>query len=596
LAGGLAELLHRRSGYVGNLMRATAATLALVFLLGVAAYANLNAYTDPAFARADFRGAIRFLSKNISPDETIILLSGHMYPVFDYYAPDLERYLLPDSPTLDTSRTLDFSIADDLRMWFAGKSGVWLLLWQDEVVDPSGYLMTMLDEAAEELPVDRVFPKLQVKHYDLPEEAEFSTQPPIAHPVEFNFGNKLHLLGYTQTGDRHVTLFWEAMEPLEEDYRVSIVLRDTLGQSWGQWDGRPTAYLYPTNRWRVGEVVFGRYDLALMPRSPPGDYGLEVGVYTEADPVGLDVLDPAGAPRGKRAMLGAVRLAVPAAAPDEIEENLRSEKDVGAGLTLLGWDLGREEAQPGDRLLLTLIWSVHSPPRGDYRFRLIVTDASGQILEAGIFPLTNEWHPTSIWLPGQAWRGQSTFRLPIQTQPGDARLAVELVDFAGVPQGPAVDLGAFRVQPTSRVFAPPQPEVPRPANFDNKIALVGADLSSSTLAPGEILQITLYWQALAEMDVPYTVFVHLLGLDGQPVTGHDGQPANGTRPTTGWIPGEYVADSHDLPIPGGLPPGGYVIEVGLYDAGVPNFPRLPILGDEGQEETDRVIFGPIQVR
>ncbi len=133
----------------------------MVFLLGVSVYANWNAYTDPAFARADFRGAIRYLTRHIGPDETIILLSGHMFPVFDYYAPDLERHLLPDSPTLDTTRTLDYSIADDLRTWFAGKSGVWLVLWQDEVVDPSGYLTTMLGEAAEEQPVDRVFPKLR---------------------------------------------------------------------------------------------------------------------------------------------------------------------------------------------------------------------------------------------------------------------------------------------------------------------------------------------------------------------------------------------------------------------------------------------------
>jgi hypothetical protein len=98
------------------------------------------------------------------------------------------------------------------------------------------------------------------------------------------------------------------------------------------------------------------------------------------------------------------------------------------------------------------------------------------------------------------------------------------------------------------------------------------------------------------MDVPFTVFVHLLGLDGQAVSGHDGEPVDGTRPTTGWVPGEYLADPHDLPIPADLPPGGYVVEVGLYDAGVPNFPRLPILSDEGQVETDRVIFGPVEVR
>jgi hypothetical protein len=98
------------------------------------------------------------------------------------------------------------------------------------------------------------------------------------------------------------------------------------------------------------------------------------------------------------------------------------------------------------------------------------------------------------------------------------------------------------------------------------------------------------------MDVPYTVFVHLLGPEGQVVSGHDGQPAGGDRLTTGWVPGEYVTDLHELAIPADLLPGEYVVEVGLYDAGARGLPRLPLLGEEGQAETDRVIFGPVEVR
>jgi hypothetical protein len=110
------------------------------------------------------------------------------------------------------------------------------------------------------------------------------------------------------------------------------------------------------------------------------------------------------------------------------------------------------------------------------------------------------------------------------------------------------------------------------------------------------LEVTLYWGALAEMDVPYTVFVHLLGADGQVVAGDDGEPADGTRPTTGWVPGEYITDLHLVSIPGDLAAGEYVVEVGLYDAGAVGFPRLPIVDEEGQIETDRVIFGPVEVR
>jgi 4-amino-4-deoxy-L-arabinose transferase-like glycosyltransferase len=596
VAGGLAVLWTRRTSVLRDVLRLVLAASCLIFLLGVSVYANSLAYTDPAFARADFRGVARYLREHVGPDETIILTSGHMFPAFDYYAPDIERHLLPDSPTLDVTQTLDYSIATDLNEWLAGKDGVWLVLWQDEVVDPTGYLTTMLDEVGDEQPVERTFPQIKVRHYRLPENAFLSEEPSIAHPADFNFGDRLRLLGYTQPSNRQVMLFWEALQQLGQDYRVSLVLRDTAGQSWGQWDGRPSAYLYPTDRWRVGQIIFGRYDLMPIPGTPPGDYGLEVGVYTEEDPVGLDVLDLTGAPQGKRAMLGAVKLDVPAVTADQLDVPHPDRIEVGDGLVLLGWDLDPGEAQPGDRLLLTLFWSAESQPAGTDKVRVLVTDVSGQVWDAGTFPPTNAWHPTSIWLPGQAWRGQTTFRLPIQAEPGEAHLAIQLVDAGGAPLGPAAELTAIEVLPTTRIFSPPQPQAQRQANFDDKILLLGADVAPDPVAPGGTLSVTLYWQALAEMDVPYSVFVHLLGPDGQVVTGHDGEPASGTRPTTGWVPGEFITDLHEVPVPADLSPGQYVIEVGLYDAGAPGMPRLPVLGKENQIETDRVIFGPAKVR
>jgi mannosyltransferase len=590
LAGGLASLWKRGAGLLSNVFREALSVLVLLFLLSTAAYAGYNAYTDPAFARADFRGVAEYLREHVGPEESVILTSGHAFPVYDYYAADIERHLLPDSPTLDTTQILDYSIADDLNAWLSERKGVWLVLWQDEVVDPAGYLPTMLAGIGEEQPVDRTFVEVEVHHYRLPEDPFFNDTPDIAHPADFNFGNKLRLLGYTQTGERQVTLFWEALEDLDKDYRVSIILRDTLDQSWGLWDGRPTAYFHPTDRWPVAEVVFGRYDLSLLPGSPPGDYGLEVGVYTEEDPVGLDVLDPAGAPQGKRAMLGAVRLAVRAASPDEVELSNVSKHEMGGGLILEGWELGREEAQPGDRLLLSLVWSVASQPAGDYQARILITDAASQTLSVGTFLPTSIWHPTSIWLPGQAWRGQMTFRLPVQVQAGEASLGIQLVDASGQPLGPLAELTTIQIVPTDRVFIAPVPQAPRLTNFGNKMALLGGDLAPNPVALGGTLQMTLYWQALAEMDVSYTIFVHLLGPEGQVVTGQDGEPAFGARPTTGWVPGEYVTDPHEIIIPADLPPGQYVVEVGVYDAGAPAMPRLRIITDDGQTEADRVIF------
>jgi hypothetical protein len=78
--------------------------------------------------------------------------------------------------------------------------------------------------------------------------------------------------------------------------------------------------------------------------------------------------------------------------------------------------------------------------------------------------------------------------------------------------------------------------------------------------------VTLTWQALREMANDYKVFVHLLDASGRLVAGSDAIPAGWTRPTTGWVKGEYIVDPYTLELPAGLSLGDYQIEVGMYDA------------------------------
>lgn len=63
----------------------------------------------------------------------------------------------------------------------------------------------------------------------------------------------------------------------------------------------------------------------------------------------------------------------------------------------------------------------------------------------------------------------------------------------------------------------------------------------------------------------YTVFVHLLGADGQIVAQSDAQPAGGARPTTGWLKGEYVVDQHMLTFNRPDYRGPASLAVGFYD-------------------------------
>jgi len=98
------------------------------------------------------------------------------------------------------------------------------------------------------------------------------------------------------------------------------------------------------------------------------------------------------------------------------------------------------------------------------------------------------------------------------------------------------------------------------------------------------------------METSYTVFVHVLDQNGAMLVQEDRIPAAGSRPTTGWVPGEIVEDVYRLAIGPDANPGDYVVEVGVYDAGDPAFPRLSVVDMEGRAVDDRVIVAHVTVR
>ncbi len=107
------------------------------------------------------------------------------------------------------------------------------------------------------------------------------------------------------------------------------------------------------------------------------------------------------------------------------------------------------------------------------------------------------------------------------------------------------------------------------------IRLLGAVANQTEVQPGDVLALTLYWQALwsdseqadGASDVDYTVFVHLLGQYDRVLAQRDAAPGLGSRPTSQWEPGEVVADPYLLALPeAAYTPDEAVWEVGLYDA------------------------------
>ena len=109
-----------------------------------------------------------------------------------------------------------------------------------------------------------------------------------------------------------------------------------------------------------------------------------------------------------------------------------------------------------------------------------------------------------------------------------------------------------------------------------------------TLPAGAALSVTLIWDALAAVPADYTVFVHLLGADGQLVAQHDGTPLFGTRPTSTWQPGERLLDRHDFVLPEGVGVPAGVLRAGLYLPAT--LERLPFSHGEDGVQLAGVLF------
>jgi len=85
-------------------------------------------------------------------------------------------------------------------------------------------------------------------------------------------------------------------------------------------------------------------------------------------------------------------------------------------------------------------------------------------------------------------------------------------------------------------------------SFGGVMKLLGYNLQPTTcnLQPGDYLDVTLYWQSLAEMNQDYSVFVHLLDENELIVAQRDMYPGQGLYPTSLWSAGGAIANRYVL--------------------------------------------------
>jgi len=135
---------------------------------------------------------------------------------------------------------------------------------------------------------------------------------------------------------------------------------------------------------------------------------------------------------------------------------------------------------------------------------------------------------------------------------------------------------------------------PLHANFSNEIWLQGYDIAyPKPLRPGDIIHLTLYWQAQQPITQSYKVFNQSYFGDGQMIAQQDGYPGCENNETWRWDPGEIITDEYDIPVNADAPDGLYPLYTGLYLE--ENFERLPILDETGNPSATQVHVTDIRV-
>jgi hypothetical protein len=392
-------------------------------------------------------------------------------------------------------------------------------------------------------------------------------------------------------------LYWEYLgkEP-EEQFFFRLVGPDE--RTWAEGISRPVlSENGDPATWRQGQIITEAGELTVPPGTPPGEYRLQIGFYTQAPAVteGELIFDLPPDEAWVQVTPSAQSLS-----PAELPLPRRLDTPL-AELRLLGTTSLEMPLTPDKPWTAEVYWQAEVAPKIDYRARLSLVDSHGQtrwVWDAG--PLVN-FYPTSHWGAREVVRSQTTVTPTLRTPAGVFELALTLLDNAGRSVGQA-RLGSVQVQGRIRSFSLPPVDVPVDAIFGNVIELVGFNLQNpkgtlSPLAypparPGDEVAVILIWRALAPVDADYTVTVQLVGPDGRVYGQQDAPPLEGAAPTSTWSPGEVLVDPYRFVVAADAPPGEYRLLAGMYLSETGE--RLPLHDRAGQPLDDK-IFLPITV-
>jgi 4-amino-4-deoxy-L-arabinose transferase-like glycosyltransferase len=439
--------------------------------------------------------------------------------------------------------------------------------------------------------------------------------PSSLEPLSADFGGQLQLEGMAFGGsslqptsteeevernvlpsgkEGWVVLQWRALQDVETDYKVAVYLLDAQGRVAGQTDRLLLSNdLRPTSFWQPGQLEMDYYTLPSMPGTPPGEYTIEVAVYDAESGARLQLSDTTAGVSSSSLSVGSLQIIKPLAPPqvEPMERLPADETDIAPGMQLLGYDLSARVVGPGETMRIALYWRATEDLTHDYLLSLQLKDGQGDVLLEQEGRPVDGTYPTTQWSNGEIIKDWHDLRLPPDTPSGRYELSLKVLEREETIG--QVTLGSVEVSGRPHRFDLPEIQHPLEGRLGDSVLFLGYDLASSEVALGGTLRLTLYWQALEEMQDSYTVFTHLIDAQEQIWGQIDSIPLRGEAPTTSWLPGEILADQYVLLVDPQAPPGKHMVEIGMYDS--ISGRRLPVTAEGVRVDGDRLLLGEIRV-
>ena len=537
---------------LGNLVRLVTAVL----FFWLSGWGLVHYFFDPAFAKDDMQAVADILAEKADPTDLILVPRTDWSLPFTYNG---------DTPIHMADAFHQEQMWADFKRWTATSRQVFTLDYADNFYDWQGIVPFALESAG------NLVHRWQVDDLSLSQyRLDVSVAEPELMPRDGRFG-ELALLGSwvvpsaTTADGVTVAVRWRLLAPVTHNYSVVLRVDDGTGLDLAYTDDQlVTSNGRLTNHWEVGEEVTTYHFLPFVEGTPPLHYTVAMRVYiVQGEVQTFDYIDGRGTPQGQALALGEVVTERPLSGQENVYSvaipylPLPEPLLLADGLQLTHAILDRSVLIPGQPLRVRLQWQA-TAALPDLRPQLVLKQSEQVLVINGDAPVRGQY-PTNLWQIGDVVLEQRQLIPPATVEPGAAMLFVEL-------DGESYALGEVEISAEDRNFEPPMPQVPLDVVFGDVARLVGFDPPSENLSIGEPVPLILYWQSLKMGEqTAYTVFTQLLAEDGRLVAQHDAPPANGSRPTTGWVEGEYIQDEHLLAFREPDFVGAGQIVVGLYD-------------------------------